>query len=302
MSKKAKPLNVLYIEDNVDDYKRLQMVANTYRIILDHALSFEEGVKKYEEKGEIYYDGIILDALCLIKQDDSIPRKEHVGKAYNYFNNNAKSLLSVIYTGETAYAKTIEEVFGEELIPIFNKGSDEETNKMLIMIVNASKQKEVRVFASRNPEVFEVFDKGYMDQEALEEILGCLRDMQSSDFTLIKNNLACLRRLQEKVYIALNRIDPAVVPDEFMKPDNFVGSKVQVRAIYKYLTERGYVKRYSIIDTYASSLYSITSDNGSHTPYENPDFRPTKYTVQAMIFAMLDLLLWFKKIAEEKIP
>lgn len=300
MSKKTKPLNVLYIEDNIDDCKHLQRVANSYRIMLDHASSFEEGKRKFEKEGERHYDGVILDALCLINRDDSIPRKEHASKAYNYFSNKAKSLLTVIYTGETAYAKTLEEVFGKDSIPIFNKASNEETNNMLALLVEASKKNEIRLFASHYPDVYEVFDKKYIDEEALEELLSCLRDMLSSDFTTIKNSLACLRRLQEKVYIALNRIDSGIVPDKFMVPDNFIGSKIQVRAIYKHLTEQGYVKRYSIIDTYASALYSITSDNGSHTPYENPDFRPTKYTVQAMTFAMLDLLLWVKSIADSK--
>src|SRR3989339_816773 len=61
-----------------------------------------------------------------------------------------------------------------------------------------------------------------------------------------------------------------------------------------------YLKRKSIIDRFAEVIYKITSDNGAHTPYENPDFPPTKYTVQAVTYALLDLLLWFKKVCDGK--
>jgi hypothetical protein len=135
-------------------------------------------------------------------------------------------------------------------------------------------------------DVFAVVDR-YLDREAEGELISCLKEIDSTDFTVIKNSLSCLRRLQEKIYLAINRADSEILPQRF------VGGELNIVGAYKHLSESGRVERYKIIDRFAELIYKITSDNGAHTPHANPKYPPTRYSVHAVTYAMLDLLLWF---------
>jgi hypothetical protein len=63
--------------------------------------------------------------------------------------------------------------------------------------------------------------------------------------------------------------------------------------------EKGVVERYRIIDRFAELIYKITSDSGAHSPYADPKYSPTSYTVRAVVFALLDLLSWFGTVMDE---
>ncbi|MFH1704193.1 MAG: hypothetical protein ABIB41_12360 [Nitrospirota bacterium] len=302
MSKKTKPLNILYIEDEKQDYERLQMEANPYRILLTHETNLEDGIKTFEEKGEKFFDGIILDALCLIKKDDSSPKKAHVLKAWKEFHALAPNLMKVIFTGETAFAKALHELLEETEVHIFNKGSVDDVRRMLTMFVDESRHKEDKIISSRFADVFEVFDKSYLDSSDKETLLECIKNMNSNDEAKIKNTLSGIRRLQESIYRAINRIDKNMVPDDFLSDGN-----VQFRSIQWHLRGRlnkemkkcegeEYVPFGTNIDQFADSIYTVVSNYGSHKKFNDV----SKYTLSTITFAILDLLLWFKEVVQER--
>ena len=78
-----------------------------------------------------------------------------------------------------------------------------------------------------------------------------------------------------------------------------IGGFVAAKTTNKHFAEKGTVERYKVIDRFAELIYKITSDNGAHIPYEHPKYPPTRYTVQAVTFALLDLLLWFGMLMAE---
>lgn len=293
---KDRPLVFLIIDDDKSYVDALYRNAQRLRILFKHYTNLEEAKQFIESKDANAVSGVVLDVKCMMKKQQEVAHSNFIMEAVTYFRKNRPHLPLAILTGEPDQYKNLKELFMETL-NVYSKGSEEE--QMLGYLYEQAQNLDYVKLAKQYPDVFDAVES-YLDGEALEELISCFRNMYSSDFTTIKNSLACLRRLQEKVYIALNRMDSKIVPDELMKPDNFIGSKIQVREIYKHLTAQNYVKRYSMIDTFASAIYSITSDNGSHTPYENPDFRPTKYTVQSITFAMLDLLLWLKSTGDSK--
>jgi hypothetical protein len=67
-----------------------------------------------------------------------------------------------------------------------------------------------------------------------------------------------------------------------------------------HLKARGYVEEDKIIDQFSNAIYSISSNHGVHVPNSRPEYLPTRYTVQALTFAILDQLLWFKGIVEKR--
>lgn len=302
MSKKIKPLNVLYIEDEKQDYERLQMEANPYRILLTHETNLEEGIKTFREKGEKYFDGIILDALCLIRKEDNSPKKAHVLKAWKEFHALAPSLLKVIFTGETAFAQNLHELLEESEVYIFNKGSGDDVSKMLTMFVDESRHKEDRIIATRFADVFEIFDKGFLDSSDRETLLECIKNMNSNEEARIKNTLSGIRRLQESIYRAINKVDSKMVPDEFLlngKTD-YRGIQWHLRGQFNRDTRKSegeeYVPMGTNIDQFADSIYTVVSNYGSHKKFSEV----SKYTLSTITFAILDLLLWFKGFVQER--
>jgi hypothetical protein len=149
----------------------------------------------------------------------------------------------------------------------------------------------VRV-AGAYPEAFATV-RAHLGSDAEQELFNCLRDMTSSELSTIKNTLGCLRRLQERIYISISRADEKLLPSQY------VAGEINMVACYKHLVEKGIVERYRIIDRFAELIYKITSDSGAHTPYADPKYPPTAYTVQAVVFALLDLIQWFGMTMDE---
>ncbi len=302
MSKKIKPLKILYIEDERLDYERLQMEANPFRIQLIHKTNLEEGFETFKkEKGEKSFDGIILDALCLIRKDDNAPKKGHVLKAWKEFHVLAPNLLKVVFTGETSFAQTLNELLEETEINIFSKGNRDDVIRMLKMFVDENKNKEDRIIASRYADVFEVFDKGYLDLSDREALLECIKNMDNNEETKIKNTLSGVRRLQESIYRAINRIDKDMVPDEFLSDGktDFRSIQWHLRGQFNKATKKGegieYVPKGTNVDQFADVIYTVVSNYGSHKKFSDI----SKYTLAAITYAMMDMLLWLKGFIEE---
>jgi hypothetical protein len=291
MSKnKTRPLNLLIVDDDKDYVESLNRDAQGYRIILKHVCNLEEGKIFLESKDGRSVCGVILDVICMKNKEQKVADKSFITAALKYFGEKLPNIPIVVLTGEPDEYKNLKNLY-EGTWAVYSKGREE--NNMLSYLRDKAQELERVKILNKYSEVFEIIED-HLDGEAEDELINCLKNMNSSDFPTIKNNLICLRRLQEKVYIALNKVDYNVVPSEFIERG------INVHSIYKHLVEMSYVKRNSIIDKFAEIIYKVASDNGAHTPYENPDYPPTKYTVQAVTYALLDLLIWFKKVCDGK--
>lgn len=304
MSKKAKPFNVLYIEDEKADYENLQMQANPYRILLCHETNLEDGIGTFKQKGDKFFDGIILDALCMVRRDDSGPKKGHILKAWKEFDALAPDLLKVVFTGETAFAKDLHELLEETDIHVFNKGNGEDVHRMLTMFVDASKHKEDRKIINRYGDVFDSIEK-CLGPDAYDRMLSCVKSMTNTDNTAITGTLSNLRKMQEYIYLALNRIDNHMVPDHLLVGDTG-NTNINNKRIIDHLkgnfdrnsgkiTTKEYVKHNSKEDRLLNYVYRGCSEEIHVT-----DQHTTRYTVQSLVFAFMDLVLWLKDVADSK--
>ena len=285
-------LSVLIIDDSKPYVESLYRDAQRYSIRLMHALTLEEGKELFGGKDGRGVAGIILDVKCLKERGQEVPDSSFLAAAIKYFSEKAPHLPLVVLTGETDQYRNLKELYAGTT-RVYSKGRDEQD--MLAFLVAEAQKLEWLQIVGHYRDVFDVV-VDHLGPEAEAELVSCLRTMQSDDFTVIKNNLGCLRRLQEKIYLALHRADPRLIPQQYLE------GEVNVIAIYKTLAEKGAVERYKIIDRFSELIYKITSDNGAHTPHENPQYPPTKYTVQAVTFAFLDLLLWFRDTVKRTNP
>ena len=310
MSKKqAAQLHVLIVDDSKEDVGNLQYAANPHRIILVHAESLEEGEQKLNEKGEKEFDGVILDVICLKEKNQKIPDPSFITKAIEVFNRKAPSLPKVILTGETSQAETLKPYY-EGTLKIFRKGKDD-IDEMFKYFVSESSKKEERLIATKYYDVFEIFEKKYLDKTAKQELISCLLNTNSSDLHTMKGTLSCLRILQEKMFVALNKYDDQMVPEEYVSNEDNNQIRVNFASILHHLKGKYditsrihlgkiYIPHDSTIDRFMQFVYK-TSSEGIHAIDENISNKPTKYTVQAVTYALLDLLLWFKNVVSKPI-
>lgn len=140
-------------------------------------------------------------------------------------------------------------------------------------------------------DVFVVFEKGLLSRHVKNELLETLMQMDNHNLTTIKDNLARIRRIFEAIYIEISKRRDDIIPVKLLRGDR---GELKVSAIINHLKNNGHID--GVITEFSFKIWSVASDNGSHTPYQNPDYMPTKYTVQSITYALLDILLWMKSI------
>jgi len=280
---------MLVIDDNRPYVESLHRDAQRFGIALVHAGSLEEGREIFERLDSWSLAGIILDVKCIKERNQQVPDNSFLTAAVRYFSEKATHLPMVVLTGEPAQFTSLSELYAGTL-RVFSKGRYE-AEMLAFLREEAGKLDYLRI-AGAHPEVFATV-RAHLGNDAEQELFNCLRDMASGEAATVKNTLGCLRRLKERIYIALSRADGKLLPTQY------VAGEINLVACYKHLVEKGVVERYRIIDRFAELIYKITSDSGAHTPYADPKYPPTSYTVQVVVFALLDLILWFGGIMEE---
>lgn len=291
-AKPAKPLNVLVIDDDPSFVEDLQRDANPYRIRLDHVTNLEDGLNKLQEKGERNFSGVIFDVICLKERKQQIPDQSFISKAKEEFDRRAPTLTKIILTGETARAETLKGLF-QGNTNVYHKSS-EQIEEMMKYLVEQSEQLPKYKFSKKYPEIFSLFEDGYLGSTEEQMLLTCLEKMESFEPTEIADNLGRIRRLQEALYLALNRVDPSIVPTGSIEKNG-----PNCRKIMTHLRTKRYVDENKIVDKFSDTIYTIASDYGNHVPNTTPLYPPTKFSVQAVMFAMFDQLLWFKSVVEK---
>lgn len=283
-NERAIPLSVLIVDDATPYVESLHRDAQRKEIRLLHARSLEEGRELYGGREGRGIAGIVLDGKCLREKGQEVPDNSFLGAAIKYFGEKAPHIPLVVLTGETDLYRSLTELYAGT-VRVYSKGRDEA--EMLDHLLEQADKLEWLKVIGQHREVFEGLAER-LGADAEQELISCLLSMGSDDRTVIRNTLISLRRLQEKIFIALHRSDPALVPG------HLITGEVNVVGVYKHLAEKGTIERYKIVDRFCELVYKVTSDNGAHTAYQNPKYPPTRYTVQAVACAMLDLILWFK--------
>ena len=295
MNKKLpRPLRVLIIDDDKSFVEELQRDANPYRIILDHAMSLEEAIEIMDERGEKAFAGIILDVICLKKKEQKVADESFLVRAKEVFDRKAPSLPKAILTAEPGHFKTLKPLY-EGTLSVYLKGGEDQDRMFAFFCKESEKLENVRM-ASQYPEVFEVFEKQFLGKSEEQELIACLKLMDSSDPVVIADNLARLRRLQEGIYLALYRKDPKYIP-----PGAGIGGGSLFKHVIRHFKVMHLIEHGKIIEVASGLVHSIGSDHGTHVPSTPPLYAPTRYTVQMTTFAILDLILWFKEIMEPEV-
>lgn len=281
---------VLIIDDDRKYVEALHRTAWRFGIELRHAGNLQDAREMIDGDEGAKLCGVILDVICLRERGQLIPDNSFIIAASRLLAEKAPHLPAVVLTGEPAQYKNLSELF-KGTMAVFSKGTGEE-DLLRFLAAEAAKLDGLK-YRSRHPELFRVVNL-YLNTEAEQELIGIFKQLESNDLNIIRAMLGSLRRLQETIYLALNRVHKSWVPDQL------ITGEIKVTNIYKHLAEQGLVERYRIIDRFSELVYKITSDNGAHATSVPPRYPPTRYTVQAVTCALCDLLLWFGTVMDSQ--
>ncbi|MBT3374044.1 MAG: hypothetical protein HN742_27635 [Lentisphaerae bacterium] len=283
-------LAILAIDDSPDYLQALTLEGRRHRCKLLTAGSLEEAKELIEEYGIRNIDGVILDILCMRTRDQEVEDRSFLQAALDYFKGIAPDLPRVVVTGDADTFQLFNDIFGAETV--MQKSGEQSRSLFETLRRAADKAPETRL-RQAYADVFEVFDKGYLDYRIRAELLETLLHQDSSRATAIHDNLARIRRIIEAIYISLSKRSVKWIPVDLFTVD---GEHLALRPVLRHLQEKRLLD--GLTRDFAYCTYAVASDNGSHTPYENPDYPPTRYSVQACVNMLLDLLLWFGKLMD----
>ena len=253
-----------------------------------------------------FIHALILDAKCMIDREQQtedfgfLPTV--IANLVDFEKKQNRHIPFAVNTGYFGEKETevMQRVVHERQSKIFDKTLPK--NDLIAFLVEEIKRAPTTKIERDYHDVFEVFDRNYLDSTFKTHLLQIIRKSDSDNPTEIKNTLALVRSLQEGVFQEVSKIDKTIIPDIFVKPNvsfwkvqNHLSGNKSKYSAYKPSTE---VFQNTRIEYLSECIYKIASDNGSHNPYDKTEL-PSRYTVKSLVFAFLEQLLWFKAIMEK---
>ncbi len=290
-NQKERCFKILAIDDDPAVLEALAMVAKSNNFNLTGVNSLE-GAQKLINEGRSF-QGFIFDVVCNTDDEQSSPSPDFISDALDYAKKNFAAHPRVIITGHSDHYEGVVKYHPKE--KIIEKGNVSAITGMFQWFrIEIGNLRETKI-KDKYSDAWEVFDQRLLASDIENELLETLMQMDNHNLTTIKDNLARIRRIFESIYIEISKRREDIIPVKMLRGEH---GELRVTAITNHL--KGDIKHHGYMDgviaEFSSKVWSVASDNGSHTPYEKPEYMPTKYTVQSITYALLDILLWMKSI------
>ncbi len=262
-------MEFLLIDDDLGYCQSLVLFGKINGININFRHNHTDGFAELEKNTN--YQALILDVKCLIDSSQAIPHESAFGLALEMLTNFEKRterfLPFAVCTGYDELMPTFKPQIEYRKAKIYHKGSMNHQIEMLaylkIQVENSQNFQLERQYA----DVFEIFEKGYLEQDVKSNLLNILKNMNSVEIAEIRKNLALIRSTRETIIQVLGNHNR-----NFSQPE--------------------------LISKFSDLVNKVASNYGSHKPRIN-DISPSKYSVISLAFALLEMLLWFKSEKEK---
>ncbi|HSW61143.1 MAG TPA: hypothetical protein VLJ60_10105 [bacterium] len=294
------PVYVLMVEDDKEFADNFIRQSSEHNIKVTHVTNLQdmmETLKKIHRN----IATVVLDVKCLKTPDQEIDNPDFIGAAISALDRNYPEVPRAIFTADSTSYDFLEEIMRHE--KRFRKTPEGLTSLFSLIKENALNLKFLKI-REKHKQVFKIFDDKMLGSHIDNQLIGLLDNMESDNTDVILNNLATIRRIQESVFQAINKSHKSIIPDYLLKDNRDVPFHVINKHLSGNKTRENDYKPTSevfydgVVESFSQMIYSVSSDNGAHNPYENPMYSPTKYTVQACVYSLLDFLLWFKDVMD----
>ena len=283
-----------YVKNTLENHVKLLKMRNKMQILLDHALSAEEGKELYKKNEECdHYNGVIIDYWGV---RDKGGTKEESGAFIELVTHFARERIEkAVITGHKSKQKEVEELCKGNFNLYFKDSSDRGEERMLLDLWDKIQNSEQAKILNKYSEIFRVLHD-YFDEEANEKnrdrLVKCIQYMDNPDLVIIEDNLGRLRKIQEDIYRELNKKNPGLVSTDNLSPT--LDFHEIMNGLYEKMLPKG-----EIISEFSWLLRKIPNRYGAHTKDAKYKETPSKYTVHSAAYALLDLFLWFREVVDK---
>lgn len=290
--------NILWIDDEHQTLTGTKGRAKRNGINLIPFKSLNSGMDELE-RNYPFYDGVLLDAKFFENEDDVKGTEDtyNVHRAKERLLQLKKKFEVFVLTGQAeAYE---DKTFKKAFTKVYNKGSDEEIDRLFADIKLAAATQEDTQIRHSYKRVFDVCTEKYIGELAGQDILNLLK---VNEETNIDNHFNAIRKIVEDLFTAFNKF--SLLPAEFVTPgvalnesSKFLAGK---RSEVSLFTEKGYQHLEEThlppqIAFFLRSILSVTQ-SGSHRSSIDLHVKTIKtpYLLKSVFFQLLDVLAWFK--------
>ena len=258
--------------------------------------NLEDGFAELESNGK--YKAVILDAKALIKPDqetedfDFLPLALHRLEKLNQKTGRIHTPFAVI-TGYYDNFRSFDTLIKEQKGRLFDKSSQEE--EMLQYLLNEIENAENTKIEKQFADVFEVFDKGYLDSEKREDLLEIVKKLDNP--SQLKNNFNPLRKILEAIYEKLK--NKGLIPNEIY--GNLEWTWRYLSGMSVNIGTRQNPNNLQVPAMFPPHISKNikTVEELSSTISHNYSENVTIYAYKSAVFALLEVLLWFKNLMEK---
>jgi hypothetical protein len=299
-------IKVLVSDDNRRLFEPWSEKAVKFDIELNCFSNWEEAQFELDNNWEDY-EFVILDGKGKIQEESPEANKKHLITAVNWLKEqkgNGKYKPVVIYTG---FYEAIEDIVikDTQILEIFDKDK-REIEDVLKFIITESKKTPDRIIKNIYPDVFEIFEKRYLDNDVEKMLLSLLKETRIIQGNDLRPFSTKIRSIQESIYKNLNHYFPNILPNDCFKSGNgmveFNKAKSLLSGKKKDVNNNTVIdKKKDIqgtdIENLSNSIYWVS---GNIIHYEKDRvYYPSKYAIQSLVYALLEQLLWYKTTVDK---
>ena len=304
-------INIIHIDDEQDVATYLDELCqkNDQDVFIHWFETFDDGIEALKEK-PFFYNGLILDAKCLLNKDDGVFDEQNVIKTINevetIFRTERVRLPYCILSG---YKERLQRYIETHGLEAFDKNAEEDD---AIDYIIRSQSSVLRFkFTSSFPAIIEMAQNGMLLNHNISTIIQLYQAEQLlvSNGAIIKAQISQVRPILERMLIHLSNLGEYdgenLIPEEYTSR---VGGSIAVQNLpgcFMYLSGKEITvkddqnrstskHRNKVMPDYisrqASNIYAISSEIANHTNNETG----TKHTLSMVFYSLMDILHWYK--------
>lgn len=287
---------VLIVDDDKNYAQSLIDPAyKNYDIELHHCEDWETAESRIIKNPD-EFRVIIIDGKGKLKQEEKEENSRHLHVATSFLKSLREKGIYIPYVINTGYFEELSKYFGNEIMI-----DKKDTDKLFAKIKELIESSEENKIREKYSDVFACFSPQYLPKEAEDNLLEVLLEIENNKWSA--SSLNTLRKIVESIYIKLHEYDDELIPYGCLRyENNKVNLKYcELRLTGKEIRENGTILYPAIKAALPVHLCLIVGpitkvcNMASH-----PDLNKiSKYYLQGITFALMEMILWFKKYVDE---
>lgn len=300
---------VLWLDDKYETTELISEEALIQDIRLVGYTNAKEGIEELEASHQDY-DAVLLDGLFYENADQAGTDVDdtafgQVAKALSNLRAQQVFMPWFILSGQKKFRKgdsSYIKLFKDESYAggkIFDKNKDEDIEELWREIKEAADNRPERKARLTNPEIFKIFEKGYLPSEVEDQVLQLLANPLPKNNSELKAVLTNIRSVQESIFVKLENIKVLPHFNHFHQKVNHLSGNIDYRNGRKPRTTAYQPQE---IENLQNWIYYTCGTYIHHLEAQHYDqYMISNYAVESLRTGLMEILLWFEVTYRENI-